>query len=100
MKIKKSTNDTDDTDDHLITVNTFLAYFIKEISITRYRNGNQLMPTFSPNEIYQYSDAMLKDLPEKSLKKLQNETYNLTIKQRQKGERIIAQYQQTQQMAI
>ena len=30
------------------------------------------MPTFSPYEIYQYSDAMLKHLPEKALKKLQN----------------------------
>ena len=28
------------------------------------------MPTFSPCEIYQYSDTMLKHLPEKSLKKL------------------------------
>ena len=28
------------------------------------------MPTFSPYEICQYSDAMLKHLPEKSLKKL------------------------------
>ena len=29
------------------------------------------MPAFLPCEIYQYSDAMLKHLPEKSLKKLQ-----------------------------
>ena len=29
------------------------------------------MPTFSPYEIQQYSDAMLKHLPEKSLKRLQ-----------------------------
>ena len=28
------------------------------------------MPTFSPYEIYQYSEAMLKNLPEKSLKKV------------------------------
>ena len=90
MKIKNSTNNADDTDDHLITVNNFLAYFIKEISITRYRNDNQLMPTFSPYEIYQYSDAMLKDLPEKSLKKLQNDllyskkkvSYNKTTTER------------------
>ena len=32
------------------------------------------MPTFSPYKIYQYSDAMLKHLPEKSLKKLQETT--------------------------
>ena len=29
------------------------------------------MPAFLPCEIYHYSDAMLKHLPEKSLKKLQ-----------------------------
>ena len=70
---KKSKNDANDIDDDLITVNNFLAHFIKEISITRYGNDKQLMPTFSPSEIYQYSDAMLKHLPEKALKKLQND---------------------------
>ena len=31
----------------------------------------QLMPTFSPYEKYQYSDAILKHLPKKALEKLQ-----------------------------
>ena len=73
IKIKKDTNKANDIDDDLITVNNFFAHFIKEISVTRYGNGKQLMPTFSSYEIYQYSDAMLKYLPEKGLEKLQND---------------------------
>ena len=34
--------------------------------MTKYGNDKQLIPTFSPYEIYQYSDSMLKQLPEKS----------------------------------
>ena len=70
MKIKKATDKTDDIDTDLITVNNFFNHLIKEISVTKYGNDKQLMPIFSPYEIYQYSDSMLKHLPEKSIKKL------------------------------
>ena len=53
----------------MMTVNNFSGHLVKEISITRYRHIKQLVQTFSPNEIYRYSDAMLKHLPEDSLKK-------------------------------
>ena len=87
---KKITNDANDIDNDLITVNNFFAHFIKEISIARYGKDKQLMPTFPPYEIYQYSDAMLKYLPEKALKKLQNDllyskkkvSYNKTMIER------------------
>ena len=50
------------------------------------------MPTFSTYEIYQYSDTILKHIPEKALKKLQNEllygkkkvSYNKTMIERRK----------------
>ena len=71
MKIKRATDEVTDVDNDLITVNNVFALIIKEISITFYGNNNQLIPTFLSYEIYQYSDAMLKHLPEKSLKKLQ-----------------------------
>ena len=71
IKMKKATNNDDDIDTDLITVNNFFAYPIKELNITKYGNNRQLMPTFSPYEIYQYSDARLKHLPETSLKNLQ-----------------------------
>ena len=53
----------------MITVSNFFGHLVKEISITRYEHDKQLIPTFSPYEIYQYSDAMLKHLPKGSLKK-------------------------------
>ena len=70
MKIKNSSDKDDDIDADLITVNNFFVHLIKEISVTRYGNDKQLIPTFSRYEIYQYSDSMLKHLTKDSLKKL------------------------------
>ena len=66
MKIKKSSNEASDIDTDLITVNNLFAHLKKEISITRYGHNKQLIPTFSHNEIYHYSDTMLKHLPKDS----------------------------------
>ena len=55
----------------MITVNNFFAHWVKEISITKYRSDKELPPTFTPWEIYQYSDAMLKHLPKDSLRTIQ-----------------------------
>ena len=71
MKIKQLSNETNDIESDLITANNFFAHLIKEIGVTRYGNDKQLIPTFSPNEIYQYSDAMLKHLPKNPLKKIE-----------------------------
>ena len=70
IKIKKKSNNSSNIDDDLITVNNFFAHWVKEISITKYRSDKELPPTFSPWEVYQYSDAMLKHLPKDSLKTL------------------------------
>ena len=71
IKIKKKSNNSSDTDDNLIPVNNFFAHWVKEISITKYGSDRELPPTFTPWEIYQYSDAMLKHLPKASLKTIQ-----------------------------
>ena len=71
MKIKKASVKNSDTDTDLIPVNKFFCHLIKEINIIKYRNDKQLMRTFSPYEIYQYSDTMLKHLLEKLLKNIQ-----------------------------
>ena len=68
-KILKSRNEASNIDTDLITVNNIFPHLIKEISITRFGYNKQLIPTFSPYEIYQYSEAMLKHLPKDSLKK-------------------------------
>ena len=70
MRIKTS-NEANDIDDDLMTVNNFFAHLIKEISITKYVSDKELIPTFFPYEIYQYSDSMLKQLPKHALKKLE-----------------------------
>ena len=71
IKIKKKPNNNSDIDDDLITVNNFFAHWVKEISITKYGSDKELPPTFTPWEIYQYSDAMLKHLPKDCLKTIQ-----------------------------
>ena len=70
MKIKK-TNKKTDIDADLITVNNFFAHSVKKISITKYESDKELIPTFSPYEIYQYSEAMLKHLPKDALKTIE-----------------------------
>ena len=52
MKINKKTNQNLDNDADLKTVNTFFAYFVKEISVTKYGSDAELIPTFSPYETY------------------------------------------------
>ena len=71
IKIKKKSNNNSDIDHDLITVKNFFAHWVKEISITKYGSDKELPPTFTPWEIYPYSDAMLKHLPKDSLKTIQ-----------------------------
>ena len=74
MKIKKSSSTNSSIDTDLITVNNFCAHLVKEISLTRYGHDKQLISTFSPYEIYQYSESMPKHLPKNSLKKNRENT--------------------------
>ena len=77
IKIKKKSNNSSDIDDHLITVNNFFAHWVKEISITKYGSDRELPPTFSPWEIYQYSDQILKHLPKDDLKQYKKLFYTV-----------------------
>ena len=52
----------------MITVNNFFAHWVKVVSVTKYSSDKELPPTFSPWEVYQYSDSMLKYLPSDALK--------------------------------
>ena len=55
----------------LIKVNNLFTRLIKEISITKYGSDKELVPTFFPYEVYQYSDSIMKHLPKDSLKTLE-----------------------------
>ena len=71
IKIKKGTTTLSNIDVNLIPVNNFFAHWVKEISITKYGSDKELPPTFSPYEVYQYIDSMLKHLPKDTLKTIQ-----------------------------
>ena len=69
-KNQEATNATAATDATLAPVNNFFGHWVKERNITKYGTNKQLIPTSTPHKIYQCSDAMLKHLPAKYLKKL------------------------------
>ena len=72
IKFLKKSDINADIGVDLITVNNLFAHWIKEIRITQYGTNKELTPATTPQEIYQYSDAMLKHLPAKSLKVIEN----------------------------
>ena len=74
LQIKKSTYTANDIDDDLMTLNNFFAHFIKEINISRYSDDIRILPTNNAVDIYRYSDAMLKHMPDDALK-----TYEETL---------------------
>ena len=80
MKINKSTSQRTDIDSDLIAVNIFFAHSIKEINITKYGSDKELIPTFSPYEIYQYPDSMLKLLAADPLNKLSLKKHYFIVK--------------------
>ena len=71
IKIKKQTSKDADIDSNMITVNNFCSLDKRKISITKYSSDKELPPRFSPREVYQYSDQMLKHLPSDALKTIQ-----------------------------
>ena len=73
MKIKKKTDDDDDLDATLMTVNNFFAHWIKEIDIKKLGDDQPILPTINTVEIYKYSDQILKHLPKDSLKLIEKD---------------------------
>ena len=73
IKFKKRNDINADIGNNLFTLNNFFAHWIKETSITKYGTNIELIPTSTPQEIYQYSDSKLKHLPPDSLAVIQND---------------------------
>ena len=65
MRIRQATNNAVQIEANMMTVNNSFTHWIKEIDITKYGTIKQLIPTSTLQEIYQYSDLLLKHLPEK-----------------------------------
>ena len=60
-------------DADIYPINNFFTHWVKEIDILKYGTNQCLIPTSTPQEIYQYSDLMLKYLPKNVLKMIQND---------------------------
>ena len=73
IKFKKKSDINADISADLTTVNNFFARWIQNYKITKYDTNKELTPTMTPQGIYQYSEAMLKHLPAKSLKVIEND---------------------------
>ena len=87
MKIKKKTDDDDELDATLITVNNFFAHWIKEIEIKKLGDDQPILPTINTVEIYKYSDQILKHLPKDSLKLIEKDLLYSKKKVRISGNR-------------
>ena len=54
----------------MITVNSLFGHWFTDIDKRRYPDDMSILPTNNSADIYQYSNAQMKYLPEKSVKKL------------------------------
>ena len=70
LKFTKKSNKALQMDDQMMTVNNFLRHWFTDIDIRRYPDDMMILPTNNSVDIYQYSNAKMKYLPEKPLKKL------------------------------
>ena len=68
LKFTKKTNKAQEMDAQMITVNNFFGHWFTDITIGRYPDDIRLLPTNNSVDIYQYSNAQLKYLPEKLVK--------------------------------
>ena len=70
LKFTKKTNKALQMDAQMMTVNNFFGHWFTDIDIRRYPDDMMILPTNNSVDIYQYSNAQMKYLPEKSVKKL------------------------------
>ena len=70
LKFTKKTNRVLQMEAQMMTVNNFFRHLFTDIDIRRYPDHMMILPTNNSVDIYQYSNAQMKHLPEKSEKKL------------------------------
>ena len=73
IRFRKLTNAASNLVACLMPKNDFFTLWVKEIDITKYGINKSLIPTATPQEIYRYSESMLKHLPKDPLKMIQND---------------------------
>ena len=70
LKFTKKSNKALQIDAQMIIVNNFLRHWFTDIDIRRYPDDMRVLPTNNSVDVYPYSNAQMKYLPEKSVKKL------------------------------
>ena len=70
IKFTKKSNKALQMDANMMTVNNFFGHWFTDIDIRPYPDVMMILPTNNSVDIYQYSNAQMKYLPEKSVKKL------------------------------
>ena len=70
LKFTKKTNKSLQMDAQMMTVNNFFGHWFTDIDIRRYPDDMRILPMNDCVDIYQYSNAQMKYLSEKSVKKL------------------------------
>ena len=70
ITFRKLTNAAVALENMLAPVNNFFEHWLKKVNVTKYGMNRQLIPTSTPQKIYQHSVAMLKYLPDKNLKNI------------------------------
>ena len=70
LKFTKKFNKALQMDTQMMTVNNFFGHWFTDIDIKRYPDNMKTLLTNNSVYIYQYSNAKMKYLPEKSVKKL------------------------------
>ena len=70
LKFTKKCNKALQMDAQMMTVNICFEHWFTDIDIRRYPDDMMILPTNNSVDIYQYPNAQMKYLPEKSVKKL------------------------------
>ena len=69
LQFTKRTAKNTAMDPLMITVNNIFGHWFTDIDIRRYPDDMNILPTNNSVDIYNYSNAQMKYLPEKSVKK-------------------------------
>ena len=64
MTFRKKSNKAQPIDGNMIPVNNFFTHWVKDVNIKRYGDDIVILPVNKTLDIYRYSDAMLKHLPD------------------------------------
>ena len=85
VTFRKTATNTAAIERDLIPVNNFFAHWIKDVIVRRYGDDVAVLPINTVLEVYRYSEAMLKHLPDDVLATFQNQLLYSKKKKKKKG---------------